>query len=97
MNRRILSDYGVQLAIMDDRAVGGQNRGFHWRPIAVGEDPIERNLNHVLVIQLNLIVTTGIEESIERLLQLGFELSDNADDPVARNRANTSRVSFIRC
>ena len=45
---------------------------------------MERNLNNVSEIQLNLIVTTGIEESIERLLQLGFELSDNADDLVDR-------------
>ena len=65
---------------MGDSGVRRQNGGFHWKPIAVGEDPMERNLNHILVIQLNLIVTTGIQESIERLLQLGFELSDNADD-----------------
>src|SRR5206468_6793649 len=69
---------------MGNGGVRGQNRRFHRRAIAVGEDPMERNLNHILVIQLNLIVTTGIEESIERLLQLGFELSDNADDLVDR-------------
>jgi len=61
---------------MGNGGVRGQNRRFHRRAIAVGEDPMERNLNHILVIQLNLIVTTGIEESIERRLQLGFELSD---------------------
>src|SRR5207247_7907030 len=69
---------------MGNGGVRGQNRRFHRRAIAVGEDPMERNLNHILVIQLNLIVTTGIEESIERLLQPGFELSDNADDLVDR-------------
>ena len=45
---------------------------------------MERNLNYVSEIQLDLIVTQGIEESIERLLQLGFELFDNADDLVDR-------------
>ena len=45
---------------------------------------MERNLNNVSIIQLHLIVTQGIEESIERLLQLGFELSDNADELVDR-------------
>ena len=33
---------------------------------------MERNLNYVSEIQLDLIVTQGIEESIERLLQSGF-------------------------
>jgi hypothetical protein len=70
----------MQLEIMANGGVRRQNRRFHRWTIGVREDSIERNLNNVSVIQLNLIVTTGIEESIERLLQLGFELSDNADD-----------------
>ena len=68
IDRRVLSDYGMQLAIMDNRGVGRQNRRFHRRAIQVGEDSIERNLNDVSEIQLDLIVTRGIEESIERLL-----------------------------
>ena len=36
---------------------------------------MERNLNDVSEVQLNLIVTQRIEESIERLLQPGFEFS----------------------
>ena len=36
-DRRVLSDYGMQLAIMDNRGVGRQNRRFHRRTIRVGE------------------------------------------------------------
>ena len=41
-------------------------------------------LNDVSEIQLYLIVTAGIEESIERLLQVCFQIFDNADDLVNR-------------
>ena len=46
----------------------------------VGETPMKRNVNNVLKIQLNFVVTRGIQESIERLLQLGFEVSNNRYD-----------------
>ena len=69
---------------MGDRGVRRQNRGFHWRAIAIGEDPMQRNLDNVSVIQLNFVVAQGIEEAVERFLQLGFEVSDNADDLVER-------------
>jgi hypothetical protein len=58
---------------MDDRGVRRENRRLHRRATPVGDDSIERNLNHISEIQLNHIVTRGIKESIERLLQLGFE------------------------
>lgn len=43
---------------------------------------MERNLNNVSEIQFNLIVTQGIEESIERRLQSGFQVFDNRNDLV---------------
>ena len=43
---------------------------------------MERNLNDVSEIQLNFVVSQGIEEAVEMLLQPGFELSDDADDLV---------------
>ena len=82
VNGGVLSDYGMQLAIMGDGGVRRQNRGFHWRAIAVGEDSKERDLNDVSEIQLNFVVSQGVEESVERLLQPGFEVSDDADDLV---------------
>ena len=72
----------MQLAIMDYGGVGRQNRRFHRRAIRVRENSMERNLNYVSEIQLDLIVTQGIEESIERLLQFGFQVFDNMDDLV---------------
>ena len=50
--------------------------------IAVGEDSMERNLNNESEIQLNLIMTQGIEKPIERLLQSGFQVFNNMDDLV---------------
>jgi hypothetical protein len=38
------------------------------------------NMNNVPKIQLNFVVTQRIQESIERLLQLGFEVSNNRYD-----------------
>src|SRR5262245_6293963 len=81
-DRRVLSDYGMQLAIVDNRGVGRQDRRFHRRTIRIGKDSMERHLNNVSEIQLNLIVTQGIKESIERLIQSGFQVSDNVDDLV---------------
>ena len=42
------------------------------------------NMNNVPKIQLNFVVTQRIQESIERLLQLGFEVSDDGNDSVNR-------------
>jgi hypothetical protein len=65
---------------VNDGVVGCQNRGFHWRAIQIGEDSMERHLNNVSEIQLNLIVTQCIEESIERLIQSGFQVFDDSND-----------------
>jgi hypothetical protein len=62
----------MQLAIMNDGGIGRQNCRLHPWAIHVGKNSMERNLNYVSEIQLDLIVTQGIEESIERLLQSGF-------------------------
>src|SRR5262245_12650408 len=78
-DRRVLSDYGMQLAIVDNRGVSRQDRRFHRGAIAVREDPIQRDLNDVPEIQLNFVVPQGIEEAIERFLQFGFEVSYDAD------------------
>jgi hypothetical protein len=74
----------MQLAIVENRRISRQDRRFHRGAIAVREDSIERNLNNISKIQLDLIVTQGIEEAIERLLQLRFQFSDDADDFVHR-------------
>ena len=52
---------------MGDGGVRRQNRRFHWRSIAVGEHSIQRDLNDVSEIQLNFVVSQGVEEAIERL------------------------------
>ena len=83
-DRRVLSDYGVQLAIMGDGGVRRQDRRFHRGAIAVREDSIERNLNNISKIQLDLVMSQRVEEAIERLLQLRFQFSDDADDFVNR-------------
>ena len=84
VDRRVLGDYGMQLAIVNDGVVGRHNCRLHRWPIQIGKNSMERNLNDVSEIQLYLIVTEGIEESIERLLQVCFQIFDNADDPVNR-------------
>ena len=45
----------MQLEIVGNRSVGRQNRRFHWKLIAVGEDSVQRDVNDVSVIQLNSI------------------------------------------
>jgi hypothetical protein len=65
---RVLSNYGVQLAIMGNGGIRRQNRGFHWRSIAIGKDPVQRYVDDVSEIQLDLIVTQGVKESIKRLV-----------------------------
>src|SRR5262245_39716789 len=67
-DRRIFSDYGMQLAIMNDGGISRQNRRLHGQAVAVGKDSMERNLNDVSEIQLDLIVAQRVEKSIERLL-----------------------------
>src|SRR5215831_15249544 len=69
---------------MSDGGVRRQNRGFHWRAIAVGENSIQRDLNDVPEIQFDFIMSQGVEEAVERLLRPGFEISDYADDFVHR-------------
>src|SRR4030095_5631 len=69
---------------MGDGGVRRQNRGFHWRSIAVGEHSIQRDLNDVSEIQLNFVVPQGVEEAVERFLQLGFQFSDDAGNLVDR-------------
>jgi hypothetical protein len=79
-DRGVLRDNGMQLAVVDNRGVGRQNRRFYRRTINIGKDSMERYLNNVSKIQLNLIVTQGIEKAIERLFQSGFQVFDNIND-----------------
>src|SRR5678816_4427381 len=69
---------------MGNGGVRRQNCRFHWRSIAVGEHSKQRDLNDVSEIQLNFVVPQGVEEAVERLLQLGFQFSDDAGDLVDR-------------
>jgi hypothetical protein len=80
IDRGVVSNYGVQLALMGNGGVRRQNRGFHWRAITVGEDSVQRYVDDVSEIQLDIIVTQGVEESIERLLKLRFQVSNNRND-----------------
>src|SRR5262249_7757299 len=50
----------------------------------VSEAPMQRKLNHVLEVELNFVGCQRISESIERLLQLGFEVLQSAQ-------------SFVQC
>jgi hypothetical protein len=70
---------------MGNRGVRRQNRRFHWRAIAVGENSIQRHLNDVSEIQLNFVVSQGVEEAVERFLQLGFEVSDDGYNSINRS------------
>ena len=45
---------------------------------------MQRDLNDVPEIQLDFVMSQGVEEAVERLLQLRFEISDDADDLVDR-------------
>jgi hypothetical protein len=72
----------MQLEIMANGGVSHQNRGFHWRAIAVGENSTQRDLNDVSDIELNFMGFRCIGESIERLLHFGFEIFDNTGDLV---------------
>jgi hypothetical protein len=65
---------------MGDGGVRRQNRRFHWRSIAVGEHSIQIDLNDVSEIQLNFIVSQGVE----RFLRLGLDVSDYGYDSVNR-------------
>ena len=57
----------MKLAITSDRGARRQNRRFHWRSITVGKDSIQRYVNDISEIQLNFVVSQGVEEAIERL------------------------------
>src|SRR6516165_4631998 len=50
----------------------------------VSEATMQRKLNHVLEVKLNFVGCQRISESIERLLQLGFEVLQSAQ-------------SFVQC
>ena len=43
----------------------------------VGKASTERDLNDVFEVKLNFIGSESIEKSIERLLELGFEIFEN--------------------
>src|SRR5205809_3212646 len=70
----------MQLAIMNDGDISRQNSRLHWLAVPVGKHSMKGNLNDVSEIHLDVIVAQRVEESIKRLLQLRFELSDNTDD-----------------
>ena len=43
----------------------------------VGKAPTERNLNDVFEVKFNFVGSQSVEKSIERLLELGFEVFQN--------------------
>src|SRR4030095_11932172 len=69
---------------MGEGGVRRQNRRFYWRSIAVGENSVQRDLNDVPEIQFDFVVSQGVEEAVERFLQLGFQFSDDAGNLVDR-------------
>src|SRR4029450_6133515 len=69
---------------MGDGGVRRQNRGFYRRAVPVGEDSIQGDLNDVPEIQFDFVVSQGVEEAVERFLQLGFQFSDDAGNLVDR-------------
>src|SRR5439155_26762405 len=54
-------------------------RLYRWMP-GVGEAAAERDLNDIFEVKLNLISFQRVGESIERLLQLCFEIFEDVHD-----------------
>src|SRR5690349_20416556 len=69
---------------MNNGGIGGENRRFHGRTPCMGKPPMKRNLNDVSEIELNVVASRGLSESIERLLGCGFNFLDDADHLVNR-------------
>src|SRR4026209_2392791 len=67
---------------MNQGLISGQNRRFDRRAFAVEGAPIERNVNDIFEVQINCIGSDCVGESIERLLQRGFEFSNDCYDLV---------------
>src|SRR5678816_3284194 len=65
---------------MNKGSIRGENRRFDGRAFAVEGAPIERNVDDIFEVQINCIGSHCVGESIERLLQLGFEFSDDSYD-----------------
>ena len=65
---------------MNKGSISGENRRFDRRAFAVEGAPIQRNLNNIFEVQINCIGSDCVGESIERLLQRGFEFSDDSYD-----------------
>src|SRR6266550_6456397 len=70
----------MDLAVMNKGSISGENRRFDRRAFAVEGAPIERNVNDIFEVQINCIGSHCVGESIERLLQRGFEFTDDSYD-----------------
>src|SRR6187551_3169288 len=77
MDRRTLSQQGMQPSVMNHSCISGENCRLHRCMARVGKASTERDLNNVFEVKLNFIGCQSIEKSIERLLEFGFELFDN--------------------
>src|SRR6185312_2580921 len=65
---------------MNHRRISSEDcRLYRWMP-GVGETATERDLNDVFEVKLNLISFQSVGESIERLLQLCFEIFEDVYD-----------------
>ena len=68
----------MQPRVMNHSCIGGENCRLHRWMARVGKAPTERDLNDVFEVKLNFIGSQSIGESIERLLELGFEIFENS-------------------
>src|SRR6516162_7162271 len=70
----------MQLGVVNDGRVRREDCRLDWRPTRINEAPMQRNLNHISEVQLDFVVPQRIEESVERLLYLSFEVFNNRYD-----------------
>src|SRR6266850_5047714 len=70
----------MQPRVMNQCRIRSENRRlYRWMP-GVGKTATERDLNDVFEVELNFIGCQRIGKSIERLLQLCFELFEDVYD-----------------
>ena len=55
IDRRTLSQHGMQPRVMNHGCIGSENRRLHRWMARVGKAPTERDLNNVFEIKLNFI------------------------------------------
>jgi hypothetical protein len=82
IDRRTVSQYRMQPGVMDNGGIGRENRCLHRWAFSIKEAPVEKNANDVFEVEINGIRLKRIGEAIERLLQPGFEFSDDSYDSV---------------